>query len=244
MAPRPNRSTTVFTFLLVASAAACGVSKPPKSKDAGAMDGGSTGGRSTGGTGATDAGGGGGSRGGGGSLGGGGTGGTGGTGGSASGGAAGTAGGRGGGNAGAGGIGGASPGGNGGGGSTGLLPLPVNLRTAANYVILAKSGISTVPPSVITGNLGVSPATATAITQFSLIADSTNVFWSSSQVTGKVYAADNAVPTPTNLTTAVNDMEVAFTEAAGRAPMVTELGAGTIGGMTLAPGVYKWGSGV
>ena len=31
---------------------------------------------------------------------------------------------------------------------------------------------------------------------------------------------------------------------AGRAPDVTELGAGNIGGMTLTPGVYKWGTGL
>jgi hypothetical protein len=124
------------------------------------------------------------------------------------------------------------------------LTLPVNLRTAANYVILAKSGISTVPPSMITGNLGVSPATATAITQFSLIADATNVFSTSSQVTGRVYAADYATPTPSNLTTAIGDMELAFTEAASRPAKVVELGAGNIGGMTLTPGVYKWGTAV
>jgi hypothetical protein len=53
--------------------------------------------------------------------------------------------------------------------------LSVNLRSAENYVILAKSGISTVPISAITGNIGVSPAAATFITGFSLIADSTNV---------------------------------------------------------------------
>ena len=39
-------------------------------------------------------------------------------------------------------------------------------------------------------------------------------------------------------------MGLAFTDAAGRAPDVTELGAGNIGGMTLAPGVYKWGTGL
>lgn len=121
---------------------------------------------------------------------------------------------------------------------------PVNLGTAGNYVILAKSGISTVPASAITGNLGLSPAAASFITGFSLIADATNAFSTSSQVTGKVYAADYAVPTPSNLTTAVGDMETAFTDAAGRAPAVTELGAGNIGGMTLSSGVYKWGSGV
>jgi Ice-binding-like/Bacterial Ig-like domain len=129
-------------------------------------------------------------------------------------------------------------------GVTVAAAMPVNLATAGNYVILSRSGISTVPASVITGNLGVSPIAATSITMFSLIADSTNVFSTSSQVTGKIYAADYAAPTPANLTTAVSDMELAFTDAAGRAPDVTELGAGNIGGMTLAPGVYQWSTGV
>jgi len=120
----------------------------------------------------------------------------------------------------------------------------VNLGTAGSYAILAKSGISNVPTSAITGNLGISPAAATYITGLSLTADSTNVFSISPQVTGKVYAADYAVPSPSNLTTAIGDMQLAFTDAAGRAPKVTELGAGNIGGMTLAPGVYKWGTGL
>ena len=122
--------------------------------------------------------------------------------------------------------------------------LPVNLGNAGDYAILAKAGISTVPTSAITGNLGVSPAAATFITGFSLTADATDVFSTSPQVTGKVFAADYAVPTPSNLTRAVGDMELAFTDAAGRAPDFTELGAGDIGGMTLAAGVYKWGTGV
>lgn len=122
--------------------------------------------------------------------------------------------------------------------------LPVNLGTAGNFVILAKSGISTVPTSVITGDLGISPASASYITGFSLTVDATNVFSTSPQVTGKVYAADYASPTSFNLTTAVGDMGLAFTDAAGRAPDVTELGAGNIGGMTLAPGIYKWSTGL
>ena len=85
--------------------------------------------------------------------------------------------------------------------------LAVNLGTAGNVVILAKSGISTVPASAITGNIGISPAAATYITGFSLIADATNMFATSPQVTGNVYAADYAPPTPPNLTTAVGDME-------------------------------------
>lgn len=129
-------------------------------------------------------------------------------------------------------------------GTTMAAALPVNLGAAGTYVILAQSGISTVPASAITGNLGLSPAAASFITGFSLIADATNVFSTSSQVTGKIYAADYAVPTPSNLTTAVSDMQTAFTDAAGRAPNVTELGAGDIGGKTLIAGVYKWGTGL
>ena len=124
------------------------------------------------------------------------------------------------------------------------LASPVNLGTAGNFAILAKAGISTVPASVVTGDIGVSPTASSAITGFSLIVDSSNGFSTSSQVTGKVYAADYALPTPSNMTTAVSDMELAFTDAAGRAADVTELGAGNIGGMTLTPGVYKWGTGV
>ncbi|MFP2904991.1 ice-binding family protein [Pyxidicoccus sp. 3LFB2] len=120
----------------------------------------------------------------------------------------------------------------------------MNLGTAGDYVILAKSGISTVPTSAVTGNLAVSPAAASYVTGFSLTSDATNAFSTSPQVTGKVYAADYASPTPSKLTTAVGDMELAFTSASGRAPDFTELGTGNIGGMTLSPGVYKWGTAV
>ena len=121
---------------------------------------------------------------------------------------------------------------------------PVNLGTADNYVILAKTGISTVPNSVITGNIAVSPIDSTAITGFSLTEDATNQFSTSTQVIGKAYAPDYASPTSSNLTTAVGDMETAFTDAAGRAPDYTELYTGDISGQTLTPGVYKWETGV
>jgi ice-binding like protein len=123
-------------------------------------------------------------------------------------------------------------------------PARVDLGTAGNFAILAKSGISTVPNSVVTGNIGVSPIAATAITGFSLVADASGVFSRSTQVTGKVYAFNYAVPTPAKMITAVLDMEAAYTDAAGRPAGITELGAGNIGGLTLAPGTYKWGTGV
>jgi hypothetical protein len=122
--------------------------------------------------------------------------------------------------------------------------LAIDLGTAGNFVVLAKSGISTVPTSAITGDIGVSPIDSTAITGFSMTADATNVFATSAQVTGKIYASNYATPTPANLTTAVDDMQTAFVDAAGRAPDVTELGAGQVGGKTIAAGVYEWSSGL
>jgi hypothetical protein len=120
----------------------------------------------------------------------------------------------------------------------------VALGGSGAFVILAMSAISTVPTSAVTGNLGISPGAASMITGFPLTADATNGFSLTPQVTGKVYAADYATPTPATLTTAIADMQTAFTAAAGRAPGVTELGAGNVGGMTLGPGVYKWGTGL
>ena len=120
----------------------------------------------------------------------------------------------------------------------------INLGGAGSFAVLAKSGISTVPPSVITGDLGLSPAAATFATGFSLTSDASNTFSTSPQVTGKLYASDYTSPTPARLTTAVADMELAFTAAAGRPAAVTELGAGNIGGKTLSAGVYKWGTGL
>lgn len=115
----------------------------------------------------------------------------------------------------------------------------VSLGSAANYVILAKSAISNNSTSVITGNLGLSPAATSYITGLSL----TNAtgYATSAQVTGSLFAADMADPTPINLTTAVNNMVTAYNDAAGRPdPDFVELGTGNIGGKTLTPGLYKW----
>ena len=112
----------------------------------------------------------------------------------------------------------------------------VNLGTAGDFVILSKAGISTTGTTGIVGDIGVSPIDSTAITGFGLGMDATNTFANSSLVTGKVYAADYTPPTPAKMTTAVSDMETAYTDAAGRTnPTATELGAGNIGGLTIPP---------
>ncbi|MEO7035784.1 MAG: ice-binding family protein [Polyangiaceae bacterium] len=126
---------------------------------------------------------------------------------------------------------------------TALGPAPVLLATSGKYAILAESGISSVPASVVTGDIGLSPAAASYITGFSLIAAGTH--WTSTQVTGSVFAADNDPPTSADLTTAVADMHTAYTDAAGRAkPDFLNLGTGSLGGLTLAPGLYRWTSSV
>jgi hypothetical protein len=145
----------------------------------------------------------------------------------------------------------------GGGGGGGTLtaragPAPVSLGTsgdlkaAGNYVILAKTAITNIPTSAITGDIGISPGTAaSSIRGLDLVPDATNVFSTSSQVTGEIYASDNATPTPANLTAAVASMEAAYTDAVGR-PAGTganlDLGSGTLNGDNLAPGTYTWTS--
>lgn len=127
-------------------------------------------------------------------------------------------------------------------GSTSALAT-VQLGAAGDYVILAKTAINNNPTSKITGDLGLSPAATSYITGMAL----TNAtgYATASQVTGKLFGADMASPTPTNLTTAVNNMVTAYNDAAARPkPDFFEYNTGNVGGKTLSPGLYKWTSSV
>ncbi|OEU18181.1 hypothetical protein FRACYDRAFT_217733 [Fragilariopsis cylindrus CCMP1102] len=138
--------------------------------------------------------------------------------------------------------------------STALPPSPpaVNLGTAEDFVILAKAGVTNVPGGAITGDIGVSPIAASAMTGFDLVMDSSNEFSTSTEITGKAYAPDYMSPTGTKLTTAVSDMLTAYNDAAARpvtggpfgnslsGETYTNLGAGEIGGLTLTRGVYTY----
>lgn len=123
-------------------------------------------------------------------------------------------------------------------GAAGRGPAPVNLRTGGNFVILAQSAITNIPSSAVTGDVGLSPATGAG------------VGLTCAEVTGTIYSVDAAGPLPcrvtdaTRLTAAIGDKGTAYTDAAGRAPDYTELGAGNIGGLNLGPATYKWSSGV
>ena len=114
---------------------------------------------------------------------------------------------------------------------------PVNLGTAGTFTILSKTGITDVYASAIVGNVGTSPITGAAL------------LLTCGEVTGKIYVVDAAGPLPcavndaTTLTTAIGDMQTAYLDASGRTlPDFVDLGAGEIGGLTLAPGLYKWGT--
>jgi hypothetical protein len=133
----------------------------------------------------------------------------------------------------------------------------VELGSAANYVILAKSGISTIPGpnSIITGDIAVSPIIAAAMTGFAFTMDSSGEFSTATgQISGNAYASDFAAPTPSKLTSAVSAMEAAYTNAAGRPNSNgarTNLGGGLLGGVLpggptnqLTQGVYTFGTGI
>ena len=116
---------------------------------------------------------------------------------------------------------------------------PVSLGAAGTFAILSKTGVTDVYASAITGDVGSSPITGAAI------------LVTCTEVTGTIVAVDAAGPLPCTvnnasfLTLAVGDMETAYLDAAGRSsPDFTEVGAGEIGGRTLSPGLYKWGTGV
>ena len=116
----------------------------------------------------------------------------------------------------------------------------VKLGSAGTFALLSKTGITDVYASVITGDVGASPITGAAIG-----------LTCGEIAAGILYTVDAAGPLPcsvtaaTLLTSAVSDMEAAYTDAAGRVlPDFINLGTGEIGSKTLAPGLYKWGTDV
>ncbi|TFC73624.1 DUF3494 domain-containing protein [Cryobacterium sp. TMS1-20-1] len=115
----------------------------------------------------------------------------------------------------------------------------VDLGEAGTFAVLSKSGITDVYASTVSGNVGSSPITGAAIH-----------LTCPEVLTGTIYSVDAEGPSckvtnDTYLTTAVSDLELAYTDAAGRTtPDFINLGAGEIGGLTLTPGLYKWGTDV
>ena len=110
----------------------------------------------------------------------------------------------------------------------------VNLRTTAPFAILASSEVTDVPNSVITGDVGLSPASGTFIKLVK------------AEVSGSIYTVTAAGPlgyteNPGLLTIAKNDLTAAYTDASGRTPATPLTGSDNqLGGKTLTPGVYSF----
>ena len=95
----------------------------------------------------------------------------------------------------------------------------VDLRSAATFAVLAGSTVTNTGPTKVIGNLGVSPGTA--LTGF---------------LPGKVVGTEHlGDPTAAN---AEADLTTAYNDAAGRTHCPVSI-AGNLGGLTLAPGLYK-----
>lgn len=97
----------------------------------------------------------------------------------------------------------------------------VNLGSAANYAVLAGSTVTSVGPTIINGDLGVSPGSA--VTGFP-----------PGIVNGTIH-----VPPDTTVPVAKVDLTTAYNDAAGRSTNVIVQATGELGGLTLAPGLYK-----
>jgi hypothetical protein len=142
----------------------------------------------------------------------------------------------------------------------------VDLLSAANYVILDEATVTFTPiattttTATLTGDVAVSPAAASFLTGFALALDSAKCFSTSTQVVGKLYAADYSsvngcatatTDTATILTTAVGDKNSAYSAALGKplsggglttaCPGGGAMSDGTGGGSggPIAAGVYK-----
>ena len=106
--------------------------------------------------------------------------------------------------------------------SLALAATQPNLGTADNFAVLAGSTVTNTGPTVITGDLGVSPGTA--VTGFP-----------PGIVNGAQHKADAvALKAKTDLVTGYND-------AAGQTPFVDKTGQ-DLGGQNLTPGVYRFSS--
>lgn len=115
-------------------------------------------------------------------------------------------------------------------------PAPVNLGTADPFAILAGTPkIANTPPSVITGNVGLSPASAAASTVACSDLTGTSKFYTVDAAGGSAGPPCQVVD-PVLLTGAKNDLTNAFTDVQNR--VVTNTVPTELGGHTYGPGVY------
>lgn len=110
------------------------------------------------------------------------------------------------------------------GGGASAAPSPVDLGTAEGFAVLGGQTVTNTGPSVITGDLGVSPGTAVTGFPPGVVSPP-----------GAVHAADAVA------LQAQSDLTIAYNTAAGL-PCVADLTGLDLGGLTLTAGVYCFSS--
>ena len=111
--------------------------------------------------------------------------------------------------------------------------LPINLGTSARFAILSNSAITDIPTSAITGDVGISPGARSSIAGLTI-----------PEVTGTIFAADDADPVPAMLTAAKTDAENAYLNAVAAVRGTPTPISGNINGLTLVPGLYESGTSI
>jgi hypothetical protein len=109
----------------------------------------------------------------------------------------------------------------------------VPLGTSARFAILSNSAITNIPTSAITGDVGISPGARASITGLTI-----------PEVTGGIYAADDAAPVPAMLIAAKSDAQIAFINANAAVRGTPTPVSGNINGLTLVPGLYESGTSI
>ena len=123
-----------------------------------------------------------------------------------------------------------SPGAGTGAGTGGHGAVPIDLLSILtnNFVILTKSGITNVPTSAITGNIGSSPITAASMNNVSCTEITGIIYGVDATYTGAATCFQGTAPDKTLVDNAVLDMGTAYTEATAKTADFTEIGAGNI----------------
>ncbi|MEP7105012.1 MAG: ice-binding family protein [Chloroflexota bacterium] len=107
---------------------------------------------------------------------------------------------------------------------TALAATQPRLGTAANFAVLAGSAITNTGPTVINGDVGMSPGGSSSVTGFP-----------PGIINGGTHYADAVA------VQAKNDLVTAYNDAAGQTPFVDKTGV-NLGGQNLTPGTYHFSS--
>ncbi len=108
---------------------------------------------------------------------------------------------------------------------TAIAQVAPPIGTTQSFAVLGGSAVTNTGPTIVTGDLGISPGTAAAVTGFP-----------PGTVTGITHAADAVA------LQAQSDNTAAYLNLAGQTPVTQDLTGKDLGGQTLVPGVYSFSS--